>query len=236
MADVDPPPVGRIIPAVLTASALGGDLAAPGMHTVPAWRRAWNLLMAEARLLHPAVWAASFAVMAVCAVFSLLKGSMAAAALGAPLVAGLGVAGLYGPERDQAFEVVAATPTSPRVLLLARVTLVFGYDLALASLAAGLIAVAGVPTGGVAGLVLSWLGPMALLAALSLLLSVWWHPNGAIGVALAVWSIPAMDAAGVAMRGTYSTVWSSGPWTIAVAAVLGLVAFVLADRREPLRR
>ncbi len=232
------PPVERVIPAVLAASALEGGLGDVRAHAVSAPRRAWQLLVMEARLLHPGVWAASFLVMAVCAVFSLVWPVLpeATLGLGAPLVAGLGVAGLYGPERDRAFEVVAVTPTSPRVVLLARVTLVFGYDLALASLASGVLAVAGRSPAGMVELVTAWLGPMALLAAVSLLLSVCWNPGGAIGVALAAWSVPVLASTDVPVPEGYRVIWSSGPWTIALAVALAGAAIALAGRVEPLRR
>ncbi|GGO71789.1 hypothetical protein [Nonomuraea cavernae] len=208
-------------------------------HAVPAPRRAWQLLVMEARLLHPGVWAASFLVMAVCAGFAAMRVVVPEVVLGlsVPLVAGTGVAGLYGPERDRAFEVVAVTPTSPRVVLLARVTLVFGYDLVLALLVSGVLAVAGGSPGGVAGLVTAWLGPMALLAAVALLLSVCWRPGGAIGVALAAWCVPALaEVTDAPVPDGYRVLWQSGPWTIALAVALAGTAVALAGRVELLRR
>ncbi|MEU0564748.1 hypothetical protein ABZ297_05010 [Nonomuraea sp. NPDC005983] len=233
-----PPPADQIVPAVLRASAVDGGLGDVRAHTVSAPRRAWQLLVVEARLLNPRVWAASFVVMAVCVGFSLVRGVVleAVLSLGAPLVAGVGVAGLYGPERDRAFEVVAVTPTSPRVLLLARVTLVFGYDLALALLTSAVLAVAGGPATGVATLVAAWLGPMALLAGLSLLLSVCWHPGGATGVALAVWSVLALSHTDLPIPPEVQLIWSSGPLTLGLAGLLTAAAIALAGRVEPMRR
>ncbi|MGN9839882.1 hypothetical protein ACTMTI_17325 [Nonomuraea sp. H19] len=233
-----PPPADQLIPAVLAASAAEGGLGDVRAHVVPAPRRAWQLLVMEARLLHPGVWAASLLVMAVCVASSMVWWAVpeAVLGLGAPLMAGLGVAGLYGPERDRAFEVVAVTPTSPRVVLLARVTLVFGYDLVLALLASGLLAVAGRSPAGVVALVTTWLGPMALLAAVSLLLSVCWHPGGAIGVALAAWSVPALALTDVPVPDGYLVIWWSGPWTIGLAVALAGAAIALAGRVEPMRR
>ncbi|TDC97337.1 hypothetical protein E1292_37280 [Nonomuraea deserti] len=235
---VVPPPAGRVIPAVLAASAADGGLGDPGAHVVSAPRRAWQLLAMEARLLHPGVWTASFAVMALCVLFAALKGLLPVPLLelAAPLVAAVGVAGLYGPERDRAFEVVAATPTSPRVLLLARVTLVFGYDVALALLASGVLAASGGSPAGLGELVTAWLGPMALLAAMALLLSVCWHPGGAVGVVLAAWYVPALAQADVAALRAYRTMWETGPGTLAAAVALAGAAIVLAGKVEPLRR
>ncbi|WP_043627831.1 hypothetical protein [Nonomuraea candida] len=233
------PPAERLIPAVLAASALEGGLGDVRAHAVPAPRRAWQLLVMEARLLHSGVWAASFLVVAVCAGFAAMRAAVPEVALGlsVPLVAGMGVAGLYGPERDHASEVVAATPTSPRVVLLARVTLVFGYDLALALLVSGALAVVDGSPGAVTGLVMAWLGPMALLAAVALLLSVWWRPDGAVGVALAAWCVPALaQLTAVPVPDGYRVLWQSGPWTFALAVVLAGAAVALAGRIEPMRR
>jgi hypothetical protein len=233
-----PPPADRIIPAVLAASALDGRLGEAAPHAVPAWRRAWHLLLAEARLLHPAVWAASFLVMTVCAGYAMLRHVLPEAllGLGVPLVAGVGVAGLYGPERDRAHELVAATPTSPRVLLLARVTLVFGYDLGLALLASAVLVPARGWSTGITTLISAWLGPMALLAALSLLLSVCWHPGGAVGVSMTIWSVAALSHTGLPVPRLPEPIWGSGPLTLGLALVLAVAAITLAGRVEPLRR
>lgn len=235
-----PPPAERIIPAVLAASALDARLGDVRAHTVPAGRRARQLLAAEARLLHPGVWSASFLVIALCAGCSMLRGVLPESllGLGAPLVAGVGIAGLYGPERDRAHEVVAATPISPRVLLLARVTLVFGYDLVLALLASAVLAAAGRSAGltTLTTLIAAWLGPMAFLAALSLLLSVCWHPGGAIGVSLFLWSVHALSHIDVPVPRAFLAFWDSGPGTLALALALAAAAIALAGRVEPLRR
>ena len=60
-------------------------------------------------------------------------------ALVAPIVAAAGVAGTHRSRRDPAAELVAATPTSGRLLLLVRLTLVFGFDLALALAASAVL-------------------------------------------------------------------------------------------------
>ncbi|MEU6712306.1 hypothetical protein ABZ897_12575 [Nonomuraea sp. NPDC046802] len=80
------------------------------------------------------------------------------------------------------------------------------------------------------------MGPMALLAALSLLLSVCWNPAGAIGVAMAAWSLSALAVTDIPVPPAYRLVWTSGPWTLALAALLGAAAIVLAGRGEPIRR
>ncbi|WP_214318231.1 hypothetical protein [Nonomuraea sediminis] len=229
-----PPPAERIVAAALAASALEGGLGDLRVHAVSPARRAWLLLCMEARLVHPAVWAASLLVMAVCGGLALMHGVVpdVLLELSAPLVAGLGVAGLYGPEQDRAFELVAATPTSPRLVLLARVTLVYGYDLAIALAVSGLLWLSGKASDGPAALIASWLGPMTLLAALSLLLAVCWNPAGAIGVTLGVWIWIALPYIGA--RTPQPAGGLAG--ALGAALVLGTAAILLAGRGEPLRR
>src|SRR5690606_23857430 len=81
-------------------------------------------------------------------------------ALIAPVVAAVGVAGAYRSRLDPAAELVAATATSGRLLLLVRLTLVLGYDLLLALAASAVLAVTVGPGAG-------------LTADLRLLISGW---------------------------------------------------------------
>ncbi|MEU8268141.1 hypothetical protein AB0B89_13320 [Sphaerisporangium sp. NPDC049002] len=239
IGDGIPPAPGReIVRSVLLRSVLEGGVPPPG----PRPMRARALLWAEARVVPRAVWLASALVMAAGVGFVLAQGHAAepVMALVVPLVTGIGMAGVYPPTRDEAFEVVAVTPTSPRVLLLARMTLVLGYDLALALLAsAGLSLTASTPA-GLGRLIMVWLGPMALLAALGLLLSVCWNPEGAIGVALVAWILYALTFTPWSLARGVRVFWAAEPVTLAVilalAAVLGVAAVIAAGRNEPIRR
>jgi hypothetical protein len=102
-----------------------------------------------------------------------------------PVVAALAVAFLYGPEIDPAFEIVAATPTQPGTLLLARLTLALGFVVSVAALASVLLSA----TSGAAlsTLVGAWLGPLLLLSAVATVLALLWGPLIAAGVTLALW-------------------------------------------------
>ncbi|MFI6506634.1 hypothetical protein ACIBCT_03435 [Streptosporangium sp. NPDC050855] len=235
------PPGPEIVRAVLVRSALtrlepGEAEAAPA----PGPYRAWALLTMEARLLHPAVWPASALVMAAGAFFVMAQGRAAGDVLSlvVSLVALAGLAMAYGPEHDDAFELVAATPVSPRVILLARVTLVFGYDLALALLASA--AMTALPQSssswGMMPLITAWLGPMAMLAALSLLLSVCWNPAGAMGTGLAIWVLHAMTTTGLPATEGLRDFWTTSPLTIGLALALGVAAVAAAGTGEPIRR
>lgn len=200
-----------------------------------------DLVRAELRLLRVRVLVASAFVMALGVVLAVVQGGGAGdvLALVAPVVAAAGVSGVYGPRHDPAFEVVAATPTAQRLILLIRLTLVFGYDLILALAASAVVALLGGSVAGIWALVVAWLGPMALLSALSLLLVVWFGPDVAIGAALTLWSLRALSGSVLAQAGWLvdltGVVWSTNLVTGLVAGVLAVAAVIVAGRGEPVR-
>ncbi|MFG1605104.1 zf-HC2 domain-containing protein [Actinoplanes sp. NPDC049265] len=220
-----PPPASELIHRVLVRSAMSEV-----SRTTP--RRA-ELIRAQLRLLRAGVLVASALVMALGVVLG-----PAGLVLVTPFVAAAGISGAYGPRRDPAFEVVAATPTSQRLILAIRVLLVLGYDLVLALAASALLVAAGA-AGGVGTLVAGWLGPTAVLSALCLLLVVWLGPDVAIGAALALWSMRVLAdnvlAPATGLVHVVRLVWTTGPATGLTAAVLAAAAMILVGRGEPVR-
>jgi hypothetical protein len=237
-SDLPEPPGPDLVTAVLRRSAL-----APSPRPVarPAWRMAPLLLLAQSRLVGRSVWIASALVMALGALLTLVSVNTGWAptilALVAPIVAAGGVAGLYSPARDPGYEVVASTPAPPRLILLARLTLVVGYDVVLALLASAALVLFGGETGGLLHLVGAWLGPLALLAGLSLVLGVRFGPDIATAGALVLWALRLLDGSELAtglrvVTGPVTALWTTGPLTVAAAAVLVLAGLLLAGREE----
>ena len=238
--DIPAPPGPELVAAVLRRSALD-PLPRPAAR--PSWRLAPLLLLAQTRLVGRSVWIASALVMALGAVLTVVgadTGSDAgwALALVAPIVAAGGVAGLYSPARDPGHELVASTPAPPRLILLARLTLVVGYDVVLALLASVALVLFGGQTGGLLHLIGAWLGPLALLAGLSLVLGVRFGPDVGTAGALALWALRLLDgsevtAAGLrAVTGPVAALWTTRPLTVAVAAALVVTGLLLAGREE----
>ncbi|HVQ93562.1 MAG TPA: zf-HC2 domain-containing protein [Mycobacteriales bacterium] len=238
----EPPPGPELVYRVMVRSAL----SEPAPADRPPTRLSLALVVAEARLLRLPVLVASALVMALAVAMVATRTAAAdgwagdVLAMVAPVVAAIGISGVYGPQRDPAFEVVAATPTTVRLILLVRIALVFGYDLALALAASGAVTVAGADAAGIPALVVAWLGPMALLSALCVLLVVWVGPDIAIGVALALWSLRVLAGSSVFADVTglvdfFRAVWSTNPATGSATAALLLTAVVLAGRGEPVR-
>jgi hypothetical protein len=171
-------------PPVLAERALEQVQARIGLAT--AWLRTWQLLHAQAFLVQREMWPASAAIMALGVVVALVSNHIEAVYFIAPLVAASSLTVLFRPEYDPALELTLATPTSPWKVLLARLSIVSAYNLLL-SLGATLALLVIVPPGLFGTLILGWLGPMAFLSALALLLSLWIGTSNAIAITYGLW-------------------------------------------------
>jgi hypothetical protein len=141
-------------------------------------RQWWPLLLirAQVRVVRREIWAASALVMVLGTLVTIgaynpTSDSMIPIAILAPVVAAVGVALLYDAEYEQMLEIEDSTPASARMLLLARLALVFGFDLLLGLVGSILLSVFHADV-LLWPLVMSWLVPMAFLSALAFLLSI----------------------------------------------------------------
>ncbi|MFN8374722.1 MAG: hypothetical protein U0694_17805 [Anaerolineae bacterium] len=98
-------------------------------------------------------------------------GGLSALTVIAPIVAAVGIALLYDRDAERLLELEDSTRTSARQLLLARLTLVFGFDLVLGVLGSLLLVLLRSEL-SLLPLVLSWLAPMTFLSGLAFMLSV----------------------------------------------------------------
>lgn len=153
---------------------------------VLAFRRSVQLLRAQAFLTRREMWPVSAAIMALGVIVALVSRHVEAVYFVAPLIAAASVAMLSGPAEDPAYELVLASPTSPWKVLLARLTVVSTYNLLLA-LAAGVALLSMIPPGLFGALVFGWLGPMAFLSVLALLLSLWIDTSNAMAISYMLW-------------------------------------------------
>jgi hypothetical protein len=251
--DVAPDAAG-MVRAVRTRSAIEGSAGAiegsAGAPSDGSWTRharyAAALVMAEARLIRLAVPVASALVMALGVIVVLVQaaavphpvaGADVVLALVAPIVAAAGVAGTYRSRRDPAAELVAATPTAGRLLLLVRLALVFGYDLVLAVAASAALTAAQGGTASLHVLIAAWLGPMALLSSVSLLVAVRFGPDVALGAAVGLWAVRVVAGSVFAHdewpASVIVTAWSTNAAILAVSAGFGVAAVVMAGRLDP---
>ncbi len=234
-------------------TAANSELAAPPMlaeralaqvtvRRVNLFRRAYQLLRAQAPLVRGDMWLASAAVMAIGVIVATIVKDVDVLRMLAPMVAAASIAVIYGPENDPALELTLATPTSPWKILLARLTLVFGYNLILA-LAASCVMLTLLPADTVARLILDWLGPMTFLSAAALVLALWMGAGNAILVTYLAWLarfIPDQEiglnyrfdiSLWVRLLDGYRQFWSSPLLLVALAIALVLGAGWLATRQ-----
>lgn len=216
-----------------TAAETAQLLAAlqPAMPTRLGWRDRVaslplvGLLQAQLRVVRREIWLASGMVwllgLLVTLAFQqpLTDGTLPFVLL-APLGAALGVAFIYGPAVDPALELELALPVSPRRVLLARLVLVFGFNLLLGLAGSGLLAALRTDI-SFGPLVQTWLAPMACLSAVALLLTtlnvdaLW-----GVGLSMILWG--------------YQTLRTVNP-TIFFSPMLPLLPnFLAADLRGPL--
>ena len=231
----------RLVEALLPALPTQAVRGAGWWDRLGAWWP-WLLLRAQAKVVRGEIWVASALVIAVGTLVTLLAdgGASSASALPltlvAPVVAAVGISFLYGAESDPALELELATPTSPRLVLLARLVLVYGFDLGLGL--AGSVALAMLmPEVSLWPLVTTWLAPMSALSALAFLLTVL-SRDATLGTltSLGLWALQSVlrivDPAFVHLRLPDLMAPAARPWLWAVALVLGGLALWAGGHEE----
>ena len=207
-------------------------------------RRAGQLLRSQAPLVQREIWSASAAVIGLGTVAALIAAHSGFIYVLAPLMAAACVAMIYGPDNDPAYELALSTPASPRQILLARLALVFGYNLVLV-LAATLALLPVLPEPLLGSLVLAWLAPMTFLSAAALVLSLWTGALNAISITYIAWlshlvvfplrspqAGPKLPAVILEVMAGYQNFWQTPPVLLALAALLFGLAFWLAGRQK----
>jgi hypothetical protein len=205
----------------------------------------WLLLRAQARVVQREIWLGSALVMALGALVAAATfdagtaGGALPLVFTAPLVAALGAAYLFGPDGPGSLEVELAAPVNPRLVLLARLVLLFAIDLVL-GLAASLALRALHTDLQLWPLVQTWLAPMACLSALAFLLSVLcMDATAAAVVSLALWGLQMVRITGAGqvygwLLGYIPDLFRPGAqvWLWAVALALALAAVWVGGREE----
>ncbi len=151
-----------------------------------ALRQSWQLVKAQAYLIQSELWPVSAMVMLIGVLVAVVAKRDMVVYLLSPMMAASTLAMLYGPDHDPANELTRSTATSPWKILLARMSIMSCYNLLL-----GLIASLGlllfVKPDMLGSIILGWVGPLAFLSSLALLLSVWCGTGVAIGVTYGLW-------------------------------------------------
>ena len=222
----------RLAPLLPTAPAQVGRAAT--MRAQVGWL--WLLALRQIRLIPQALWLGS-ALGLVCltliGVVAPFQSSASALLLLAPLIAASGMAFVHSREADPALELALATPTSMRLLLLCRITLMLGFDVLLTLAGSALIAA----THGqsAASLLALWLGPALLLSSATLCLSLLAGPLVAIASAVAVWSAQLIEVgAGLSLTFVGTITWLTLPLALGVTCVFLVIALLCAPYQRRL--
>ena len=139
----------------------------------------WLVFARQVPLIHRSIWIASILINVLMLVLVFLGREGArhnlhsvegVLAFFTTVAAAAGVAFMYQAEHDAGYEIILSMPTSVRIVMICRMMLVVGYNMALAALTSAIIAIA---LGGTLwDFMHIWLGPMLLLASISLAVSV----------------------------------------------------------------
>lgn len=218
-----------------------GRISQPSRRTFGAWATyVAALVRGQAPLIPRGIWIDSAAAILFGFVVLLLSQNIPhlASFVGfiAPIVTGVSVAFIYGPGTDPGLEVALATPTSPRVVLVSRLALVFGYNACLAL--AGTLLFMLMRGGDFTLLVSFWLGPMLLLAGLSLLLSLVVSATAGMAVSVGIWFLHLFTAAFTQLNGGSSALssllnapWQTNPAILLLAAALLAAAVIYTPHK-----
>ena len=209
------------------------------------WRRAlanwWPglLLRAQVRVVHSEIWLASLLVIACGTLVTLLVTGPAEEVdlhtpivIAAPLVTALGIAFIYGPEVDPPLELLMTTPVSPRLLLLARLVLVFGFNLLLGFIGSLILALSNTSL-SLWPLILAWLAPMTFLSALAFCLAVVLRESAPSAViCLLLWVIQVVKIPTRYVEIPDFSAAEAQPWLLLTAALLAGIALWLAGQED----
>jgi hypothetical protein len=216
-------------------------------------RHILQLLRSQAPLVNREIWPATALVIGLGYVVVLVTERSGVLYALSPLIAATCVSLIYGPESDPAYELSLATPTSPRQILLARLALVFGYNLVLVLVATlGLLPMLAAQSAQplLGELALAWLAPMFFLSAAALLLSLWIGSQNAIVISYIAWILqlflgplrsllttPQNTAAQVSplaveLIALYQAFWQTPALLLALSALLFAATFWMVGKQE----
>jgi len=131
------------------------------------------LLFSQVRIIQRGLWAASTTVLLLGLIVTLTASSpdLMSFPVIAPVVAAASVALIYDDTVRAMLEIEDTTKASARLILLARMTLVFGFNLVLALMGSIILTMFDSET-LLIPLILSWLAPMTFLAGFAFFLSI----------------------------------------------------------------
>jgi hypothetical protein len=202
----------------------------------------WLVLCSQLRVVQYEIWAASFIVMGLGTLVT-LGYSMSHAVdvtlpfvLIAPVAAAAGIAFLYGPSVDPALEIELTTPVSPRQVLVARLVLVFGFDLIFGLMGSAVLSLLRTDI-SFWPLVSAWLAPMTFLSSLAFLMTtLTLDPGLSLLACLGLWILENLTRLVPGVRLPFSvpdlTAATTRPWLWLLAVLLSCAALWFGGSEE----
>jgi hypothetical protein len=239
------------LPSAQTLDQVWEKIDAPATQEVTTHRKSasdmllhlWLVFRKQIGIIHKSIWIVSAMVMifgCILALFAIsgnhshIHDAQLLLALFASVTGASGVAFIYGSENDTGFELTLSTPTSIRIVMICRMILVVGYNLLLSAVASTVLALS--YGGGPWEIIQLWLGPMLLLASISLALSLM------VGSAIALlFSLilevtqalpPYMEKGLIGLQLALPELWQTNP-TILLLAVFFFVFAIFYAPRQP---
>jgi len=238
-------------PSAQILDQVWAKIDAPAVQEVTTHRRSagdmlshfWPVFRKQIGIIHKSIWIASAMVMifgcilvlfAISSNHSHIRDAQLLLALFASVTGASGVAFIYGAEHDAGFELTLSTPTSIRIVMLCRMILVVGYNLLLSAVASTILALS--YGGGPWEIIQLWLGPMLLLASISLALSLMVGSAIALLFSLILEATqalpPYMEKGLIGLQLARPELWQTNP-TILLLAALFLVFAIFYAPRQP---
>lgn len=154
----------------------------------------WLILRGQVRIIRKELWAASALVILIGTFVTLVSyrpdtDTFAPLVILAPIMAAVGVGLLYDAEYEIQLEIEDATPTGVLRILLARLMLIFSFNLIM-TLGGSIILTTARAEISLGPLILAWLLPMTFLSSVAFLMSVVLRSTAfSIAVSLLMWSL-----------------------------------------------
>lgn len=180
------------IQALLWRLSVEGQTIGGGQRLNLRWM--WLILRGQLRIIRKELWAASALVILIGTFVTLVSyrpdtDTFAPLVILAPIMAAVGVGLLYDAEYEIQLEIEDATPTGVLRILLARLMLIFSFNLIM-TLGCSIILTLARAEISLGPLILAWLLPMTFLSSVAFLMSVVLRSTVfSIAVSLLMWSL-----------------------------------------------
>jgi hypothetical protein len=190
-----------------------------------------QILKTQFQLIRKEIWPASFLVLLIGFVITVMFEFEPFFYAIAPLVSAASISVLYNRQNDPAFELVLSTPVSQLQILLIRLFIVFSYNSILVFLFSASLSLI-YSTKVFSPLLFEWLAPMTFLSILGMTLSVILNSENAIFISYSVWLskyIFHIDEIKDLSTGLYKAsqfFWNSPQLIFVVSAVLFIILLI----------